>query len=295
MKHIEQAELELSEPPTDPNRIGDIAEHYAITYLWDSGYNVYKNCGCTGPVDLVAMTPEGKIILVDVKSLHGGKLGGRTDEQKRICGAQSMKKLETVVEDIYETLSCLCDQKDLDIPEEDIEDFGERMKNVIRHWSKPHQESRGLRMSNVGRPLRRLWYDLKKDRPLYNRADPHTFIKFLYGHMLEEVVLLLVKLSGHEVKDEQKEVEVDGGIGHIDCKIDGEVVDIKTASNFAFKKFKDGTLHTSDPFGYMGQLSGYEEPEGTSDGGFVALNKESGELALHRPAEMAERVWLLST
>ena len=41
MKHIEQAELELSEPPTDPNRIGDIAEHYAITYLWDSGYNVY--------------------------------------------------------------------------------------------------------------------------------------------------------------------------------------------------------------------------------------------------------------
>ena len=194
-----------------------------------------------------------------------------------------MKKLETVVEDIYEVLSCLCDQEDLNIPEEDIEDFGERMKNVIRHWSKPHEESRGLRMSNVGRPLRRLWYDLKKDRPLYNRADPHTFIKFLYGHMLEEVVLLLVKLSGHEVKDEQKEIEVDGVIGHIDCKIDGEVVDIKTASNFAFKKFKDGTLHTSDPFGYMAQLSGYEEPEGTSDGGFVALNKESGELALYQP------------
>ena len=163
-----------------------------------------------------------------------------------------MKKLETVVEDIYETLSCLCDQEDLNISEEDIEDFGERMKNVIRHWSKPHKESTGLRMSNVGRPLRRLWYDLKKDRPLYNRADPHTFIKFLYGHMLEEVVLLLVKLSGHEVTDEQKEVEVDGVIGHMDCKIDGEVVDIKTASNFAFKKFKDGTLHTSDPFGYMG-------------------------------------------
>ena len=194
-----------------------------------------------------------------------------------------MKKLETVVEDIYETLSCLCDQEDLNISEEDIEDFGERMKNVIRHWSKPHQESKGLRMSNVGRPLRRLWYDLKKDRPLYNRTDPHTFIKFLYGHMLEEVVLLLVKLSGHEVKDEQKEVEVDGVIGHIDCKIDGEVVDIKTASNFAFKKVKDGTLHTSDPFGYMAQLSGYEEAEGTSDGGFIALNKESGELALYQP------------
>ena len=199
-----------------------------------------------------------------------------------------MKNLENVVEDIYETLSCLCDQEDLNIPEKDIEDFGERMKKVIRHWSKPHQESKGLRMSNVGRPLRRLWYDLKKDKPLYNRADPHTFIKFLYGHMLEEVVLLLVKLSGHEVTDEQKEVEVDGVIGHIDCKIDGEVVDIKTASNFAFKKFQDGTLHTSDPFGYMAQLSGYEEPEGTSDGGFLALNKESGELALYQPGPLVK-------
>ena len=90
MKHIEQAELELSEPPTDPNRIRYKAEHYAITYLWDSGYHVFKNCGCTGPVDLVAMTPEGKIILVDVKSLHGGKLGGRTDEQKRL-GVQFLR------------------------------------------------------------------------------------------------------------------------------------------------------------------------------------------------------------
>ena len=40
-----------------------------------------------------------------------------------------MKNLENVVEDIYETLSCLCDQEDLNIPEKDIEDFGERMKD----------------------------------------------------------------------------------------------------------------------------------------------------------------------
>ena len=91
MKHIEQAELELSEPPTDPNRIGDIAEHYAITYLWDSGYNVYKNCGCTGPVDLVAMTPEGKIILVDVKSLHGGKSPISNEKWALVCWVRENK------------------------------------------------------------------------------------------------------------------------------------------------------------------------------------------------------------
>ena len=42
----------------DPSRVGDLAEHYAITWLWDNGYHVFKNCGCTGPVDIVAMSPE---------------------------------------------------------------------------------------------------------------------------------------------------------------------------------------------------------------------------------------------
>ena len=66
----------------------------------------------------------------------------------------------------------------------------------------------------------------------------------------------------------------------MDCVIDGEVVDIKTASGFAFKKFRDGTLAEDDAFGYMAQLAGYEQAEGTKNGGFLALNKESGELAM---------------
>ena len=38
-----------NKPKHEPNRIGDMAEHYAITWLWDNGYHVFKNCGCTGP------------------------------------------------------------------------------------------------------------------------------------------------------------------------------------------------------------------------------------------------------
>ena len=115
------------------------------------------------------------------------------------------------------------------------------------------------------------------------RMPPSLFIKFLYGHLLEEIVLFLVKLSGHEVTSEQKEITVSGIKGHMDCVIDGEVVDVKTASNYAFKKFKDGTLAEDDPFGYMAQLAGYESAEGTTHGGFLALNKESGELAMFKP------------
>ena len=50
------------------NRKGDLAEYYAVTWLWDNGYEVFKNAGCDGPVDMVAMDSEGSIILIDVKT-----------------------------------------------------------------------------------------------------------------------------------------------------------------------------------------------------------------------------------
>ena len=119
--------------------------------------------------------------------------------------------------------------------------------------------------------------------------QPHnaaTQIKFLYGHLLEEIVLMLVRMSGHKVTDEQKEVTVSGVQGHMDCIIDGEVIDIKSTSGFSFKKFKNGTLPEDDPFGYMAQIAGYEEGEGTNKGGCLAINKENGEIALLIPQEI---------
>ena len=44
MKHIK---------PNDSSRKGDLAEFYAVTWLWDNGYEVFKNCGCSGPIDLI--------------------------------------------------------------------------------------------------------------------------------------------------------------------------------------------------------------------------------------------------
>jgi Holliday junction resolvase len=67
---------------TDPNRTGDLAEHYAITWLWDKGYQVFKNCGCTGPIDLIAIDEEGNIKKIDVKSYKDGRLSARTPLQK---------------------------------------------------------------------------------------------------------------------------------------------------------------------------------------------------------------------
>ena len=198
-----------------------------------------------------------------------------------------MKKIENLVSDIYSVLSPLTKGEALDISDKDIDDFGEAIKDVIRHWATPKsRDSNTLRMSNIGKPGRQLWYDLKYKKEESSFEDSYLPIKFLYGHLLEEVLLFLVKMSGHKVEDEQKEVEVKGVKGHIDCKIDGEVIDIKTASGFAFNKFKNGTLREDDPFGYMAQLAGYEEAEGTTNGGFLVINKESGELTLYQPEEL---------
>jgi len=196
---------------------------------------------------------------------------------------KSKKTLDTLVEDIYNKIGVLADGDHIDLDPETIDQFGESMKEILYKWS--HPEPRGaatLRMSNIGRKSRQLWYDMKTEGTP-ERMPPSLFIKFLYGHLLEEIVIFLIKLSGHTVTDEQKEIKVSGIKGHMDCVIDGEVVDIKTASGYAFKKFRDGTLAENDMFGYMAQLAGYEEAQGTSNGGFLALNKESGELALYRP------------
>jgi len=198
-----------------------------------------------------------------------------------------MKKLENLVTDIYSALSPLTEGKALEVSNEDIDNFGEAIKDVVKHWATPKaRDNNTLRMSNIGKPSRQLWYDLKYKREESSFEDSHLPIKFLYGHLLEEVLLFLVKMSGHKVEDEQKEVEVKGVKGHIDCKIDGEVIDIKTASGFAFNKFRNGTLREDDPFGYMAQLAGYEEAEGTTNGGFLVINKESGELTLYQPEEL---------
>ena len=196
------------------------------------------------------------------------------------------KTIDTLVQDIYNKIGVLGKGEHIDLDKDTIEQFGESMKEILYNWS--HPEPRGnkkLRMSNIGRKSRQLWFDTRAEDTQAENIPAHVFIKFLYGHLLEEIVLFLIRLSGHSVTNEQKEVTVNGIKGHMDCVIDGEVVDIKTASSYAFKKFKDGTLAEQDTFGYLAQLAGYEAAEGTNSGGFLALNKESGELTLYRPDE----------
>ena len=87
MKHIKEKSA---------SRKGDLAEYYAVTWLWDNGYEVFKNCGCYGLIDLVVRDPEGNIKLVDVKTAG---LKKRTN-QKSHWQSKSTRTPEQVKTDV---------------------------------------------------------------------------------------------------------------------------------------------------------------------------------------------------
>lgn len=184
------------------------------------------------------------------------------------------KKINTIVEDIYNVFMDNQEPspKHLDEMAKDIRD------SVLRQITEVREQKGYLRLSQIGKPDRKTWYDIKgapKDVP-----DGPVRMKFLMGDIYEALLILLIKTSGHVVTDEQKEVEVEGVKGHKDLKIDGINVDIKSASAYGFKKFKNNTLDQDDPFGYIAQLSSYAQSEGATEAAFLAIDKSSCEVAL---------------
>ncbi len=197
------------------------------------------------------------------------------------------KQLETLIPDIYAMLERLNSNESI---EKDLYPymalFLSEVEDAVLHWATPEVRTRedGLRISNIGKPDRQLYYDMRSD--VKESKDSSVQMKFLLGHLLEQVVLLLVRASGHEVTRTQDEVEVDGIVGHMDAVIDGEVGDIKTASPFSFNKFVTGDIVEDDPFGYMAQIAGYEADNGTENGGNLVINKVTGELTLFIPSDL---------
>ena len=189
-----------------------------------------------------------------------------------------MKQIETLVDDVYRLMDTKAVAEGVNI-EKVVEDFGENVKNILINNITAHEfDRRRLRMSNIGKKDRQLWYSYNGYKG--EELMAHTRIKFLYGHLIEEMVLALVKLSGHEVTAEQKKVEVDGIKGSMDCKIDGLLVDVKSASPYGFKKFKEGTLANDDPFGYVDQIKGYAHAEDERKFGWLTMDKTNGHLTV---------------
>lgn len=188
------------------------------------------------------------------------------------------KTIDSLVEDVYDLFD---PSKDHVVNEENIHAFGENVKNLVRTRLMAQPEAKSpLRFSALGKPDRQIWYDAHSTDEV-EEMSPKTYLKFMYGHLIEEMLLFLIKESGHKVEKEQHEIEVDGVLGHIDCIVDGVVADVKSAAPYSFQKFVNGSFY-GDPFSkqYLDQLCGYSNvltPEKSP--AFIVFDKVSGELA----------------
>ena len=124
-----------------------------------------------------------------------------------------MKKIETLVEDIYDLFNLTPIERDEKEVDELIDKFGDMLKVHIKEfmYSKPREGH--LRLSGIGKPNRQLWYDVNT-KTTEESLPPSTRIKFLYGYILEELLLLCAEVAGHTVEAQQKEVSVEGVLGH---------------------------------------------------------------------------------
>ena len=179
-------------------------------------------------------------------------------------------------------------------------DIGANIAGAIQ-TSLGSQERRGLRLSGLGpRCPRALWYSCNAPE-LAEPLPPYAKIKYTYGHIIEHLIIGLAKAAGHSVQGEQDEISVDGVVGHRDCIIDGCIVDVKSAATRSFQKFKDGSIKTDDPFGYLVQLDGYlvgslDDPlvQVKDRAYLLAVDKTLGHMVLYeheiRPTSLHDRI-----
>src|ERR1700735_831353 len=184
--------------------------------------------------------------------------------------------LKTLRDDIYKVL---CDGTS--VSKEQADGFGQVLSRIVhQRRGEPRSARRTLRLSNLGTKVpRKLWYDITspdKGEPL----SPATRLKFLFGDIIEALTLFLVRVSGHTVTDEQKEVTLHGITGHIDGLIDNELVDVKSSSTMSFGKFAEGLTEDNDTFGYLGQLRGYATALNKDNGSFIAVDKQHGHITI---------------
>lgn len=192
-----------------------------------------------------------------------------------------MKSIHSLVGDIYARVS-----NPKPVHPDNMERLCEAIASGVSQQIGQERSPFSLRLSNLGSPCdRKAWYQAhepERGEPL----PPYARLKFLYGTMLEALLLFLAREAGHTVTDEQREVSIDGVKGHIDGKIDGHVVDCKSASPYSYQKFKDHALVSDDPFGYLVQLGSYGEAVAAEDGQhtgenhFLAIEKVLGHIHL---------------
>ena len=187
----------------------------------------------------------------------------------------AQKTIDTLVEDIYSLFTSDEPTKiSANVLQEFAKDVTDAVVNALTEERKPRNN---LRLSMIGQPARKVWYSVRSTEQ--EELAGSDYIKFLYGDILEALLVFLSKVSGHKVSDQQKQVVLNDVVGHQDAVVDNVLVDFKSASSFSFKKFTEGMVFKDDPFGYVAQLSAYAQANNAKEAGWVVIDKTTGQIA----------------
>jgi hypothetical protein len=180
---------------------------------------------------------------------------------------------------------------DTDVPPSVLSEFAEECRSATADQLSRSKGEWRIRMSGLGRPVCQQILD---KHGVEESMSYNTLFRFLFGDITESIVMLIMKEAGVDIVDYQRPVELDlDGVvvkGTLDVILRDEtgqekVWDIKSASDYAFKSKFTGFegyegMKKDDPFGYVMQGFLYSEAVGLPFGGWIVVNKSSGEVAV---------------
>ena len=172
------------------------------------------------------------------------------------------------------------------LPPSVVEEFARDCQEALEKQFSRNPEWR-IRMSGLGRPLCQQIQgrDGKDEEMTYN-----ALLRFLIGDLVECAVMAVLKGAGVNIVEAQTACHLDIGgepvQGTLDLVIDDpvdgvKVWDVKSASPYSYtQKFGKGYegIKQDDPFGYLVQGHLYAEAKGMDFGGWIVVDKSSGEI-----------------
>lgn len=181
------------------------------------------------------------------------------------------------------TLDKLSNGEDVPFDDQWIEEAGEMFKEGLRKQLSGREDGFRLRMSNIGRPVCQL--QMEKAGEERSRMPYNHIVRMMLGDAIEAIMEVLLRASGANITGGKSVAELDIAgekiKGEDDIEIDGKVYDTKSASPWAYdNKWNDGWhgVYKDDNFGYTAQLLGYSRGLNKEPGGWIVVNKSTGEV-----------------
>ena len=186
-------------------------------------------------------------------------------------------------------------RRPIKIPDEIQKEFAKDCLSAVQKQFTDKRESEfRIRMSNIGRPLCQLQMEKKyaTDSTVGYADNYNTKLRNLYGDIIEAVVVMLLRVVKVNIQGVQGKVKLKTKYfdikGTYDIIIDDKVYDIKSASSFSFRnKFGQGfqSIANDDVFGYLPQGYLYAQSLKKNFGGWIVINKETGEMLITEPPQ----------